>query len=89
MNQINLISSNNQKLISSVSHYEKIALLNMPKIGLNNPPMAPALLQSIAKQMGAETSFIDINLLFHNQFEKNGVIINDWCELDLKTKRYN
>jgi len=89
MNQINIISSDNQKLISSISHYKKIVLLNMPKIGLNNPPMAPALLQSIAKQMGAETSFIDINLLFHDQFEKNGEIINDWCELDLKLSDEN
>jgi radical SAM superfamily enzyme YgiQ (UPF0313 family) len=53
----------------------------MPKIGLNNPPMGPALLQAIAKNLGSDVSFLDINLDFQKTFENEHHIINDWCEL--------
>jgi radical SAM superfamily enzyme YgiQ (UPF0313 family) len=54
----------------------------MPKIGLNNPPMAPALLQAISKDMGCtQVNFCDINLLFQKWFSTDYKILNDWCEL--------
>ncbi len=56
----------------------------MPKIGLNNPPMAPALLQAIAKDLGCQTSFQDINLSFQQWFKNDHAILNDWCELRAK-----
>ncbi len=65
-----------------ISNYKSILLLNMPKIGLNNPPMAPALLQAIAKEMGSSVNFLDINLLFQQHFTNDLLILNDWCELN-------
>lgn len=64
------------------SQYQNVYLLNMPKLGLNNPPMAPALMQAIAKQMGCQVKFCDVNLYFHRKFQNNDVVINDWCEFD-------
>jgi len=63
------------------SNYKFVALLNMPKIGLNNPPMAPALLQAIAQEMGCTTHFQDINLSFQRWFKDDHIVLNDWCEL--------
>lgn len=71
-------------LLESTSVYKNVCILNMPKIGLNNPPMAPAILQAIAKLMGSSARVIDINLLFHEWFEYNEYkksILYDWCEL--------
>jgi hypothetical protein len=64
------------------SKYKSVYLINTPKIGLNNPPMAPALLQAIARDMGCATGFIDINLDFHHRFETDSNIFRNWCELD-------
>jgi uncharacterized radical SAM superfamily protein len=71
-------------LLNATSAYKNVCVLNMPKIGLNNPPMAPAILQAIAKLMGSNVRVIDINLLFHEWFELNEYkksIFYDWCEL--------
>lgn len=54
----------------------------MPKIGLNNPPMAPAILQAIAKDLGCDTKVLDINLSFQKHFSENSSILYDWCELE-------
>ena len=62
------------------SKYQSVYLLNMPKLGLNNPPMAPALMQSIAKDMGCSVKFSDVNLYFHQWFQTDNVILHDWCE---------
>jgi len=64
------------------SKYNSVYLINTPKIGLNNPPMAPALLQAIAREMGCDTNFTDFNLNFHHRFENNSNIFRNWCELD-------
>jgi radical SAM superfamily enzyme YgiQ (UPF0313 family) len=63
------------------SKYQSVALLNMPKIGLNNPPMAPAILQAIAVEMGCDVKFRDLNLDFQDQFEDQTEITRGWCEL--------
>lgn len=52
----------------------------MPKIGLNNPPLAPALLQAIAVEMGCTVRFQDINLDFQHQFNEQSDITRGWCE---------
>lgn len=73
------------------SCYQSVFLINTPKIGLNNPPMAPALLQSIAKEMGCKTNFIDVNIDFHHHFENHSSIFRHWCELkgELSTQDEN
>ena len=63
------------------SVYQSICLLNMPKIGLNNPPMGPAIMQSIAKELGSIVHFQDVNLSFQQWFSTNTHLLNDWCEL--------
>ena len=43
--------------------------------------MAPALLQAIAREMGCNTYFQDINLDFQKWFQDDHAVLNDWCEL--------
>ena len=73
-----------KKLVAASGVYSDVYLLNFPKIGLNNPPMAPAILQSIAKQMGAKVQFSDVNLLFQ-EYCKDSVnkknLLHEWPEL--------
>jgi radical SAM superfamily enzyme YgiQ (UPF0313 family) len=50
-------------------------------IGLNNPPMGPAIIQAVAKQNGVSADFIDLNLELHRALEdhplKHG-IFHEW-----------
>lgn len=83
MHKVYKIEPNNTTdLVLAKSKYQSVVLLNTPKLGLNNPPMAPALLQSIAKSMGCSVDFIDINLEFQTYFANNNRLLNDWCELE-------
>jgi radical SAM superfamily enzyme YgiQ (UPF0313 family) len=75
----------NLNTLPSKSIYKTVGLLNLPKIGLNNPPMAPSLMQAIAKDMGCEVKFFDLNLEFHKHFNDDHVVLNDWCELGAET----
>lgn len=66
------------------SLYKSVYLLNLPKIGLNNPPMGPAIIQAISKDMGAEVKFTDVNLLFQEYLQHhplNKTLLFEWIEL--------
>jgi len=65
------------------SEYQKVHLLNMPKLGINNPPMGPAVIQAITKQMHADVEFLDLNLQFNCYFENStyrNEILHAWPE---------
>ena len=75
----------NMSLANAVSVHKTVYLLNFPKIALHNPPMAPAILQSIAKEMGATVNFADVNLLFQQYLNDNTehqkTLMYEWPEL--------
>lgn len=90
MQQIKIHNKSKHK----ISVYQSICLLNMPKIGLNNPPMGPAIMQAIAKELGSTVKFQDINLSFQQWFATDNQMLNDWCELmqpltDLNVEQLN
>ncbi|MEY4433210.1 MAG: hypothetical protein RLZZ44_1344, partial [Bacteroidota bacterium] len=41
---------------------KKVLIINLPKFDIDCPPLAPAILQSIAKSLNYETKFVDLNL---------------------------
>jgi len=47
--------------------YKQVLILSFPKIALEAPPLAPALLASICKDYNINYDFIDCNLDFHQQ----------------------
>lgn len=47
--------------------YQKILILSFPKISLDAPPLAPAILSSICDKLSVEHDFIDCNLEFHER----------------------
>jgi len=51
--------------------YKKVSILNFPKISLEAPPLAPAILSAICKKKGIEHDFIDCNLEFHQQLSQD------------------
>jgi len=61
--------------------YKRTLIINLPVIGLNNPPMGPAIIQAVAKQNGVTADFIDLNLELQRALEnhplKNG-IMHEW-----------
>lgn len=68
--------------LSRRSKYKNVLILNMPVIGLNNPPMGPAIIQKVSKDIHMETQFIDLNLELQT-FLKNTAIEDEvllgWC----------
>lgn len=60
--------------------YSKVLILNFPKIALDAPPLAPALLSSICHKHGIEHDFVDCNLEFHQQLS-NSVLKEEILEL--------
>jgi hypothetical protein len=47
--------------------YNRVLILTFPKIALDAPPLAAALLSSICKQHNIDYDFVDCNLDFHQQ----------------------
>jgi hypothetical protein len=47
--------------------FQKVLILNFPKIALEAPPLAPAILSSICESLSIEYNFIDCNLELHEQ----------------------
>lgn len=47
--------------------YQKVLILTFPKITLDAPPLAPAILSAICEKMSVEHEFIDVNLEFHEK----------------------
>ena len=76
MQQIKIHNKSKHKL----SVYKSICLLNMPKIGLNNPPMGPAIMQAIAKELGSIVHFQDVNLSFAVQGANNYTVDASNCQ---------
>lgn len=61
--------------------YKKTLILNLPFIGLNNPPMGPAIIQSVAQSMNVDTCFVDLNLELHQSLENHPLkagIFHEW-----------
>lgn len=50
--------------------FKKVLVLNFPKISIDAPPLAPALLCEICKQHSVEYEFIDCNLEFFQQLDQ-------------------
>jgi radical SAM superfamily enzyme YgiQ (UPF0313 family) len=61
--------------------YQRTLIINLPVIGLNNPPMGPAIIQAVAKQNGVAADFVDLNLELQRALEdhplKHG-IFHEW-----------
>ena len=51
--------------------FKKVLVLNFPKISIDAPPLAPALLCEICKQHNIEYNFIDCNLEFFQQLDQD------------------
>jgi radical SAM superfamily enzyme YgiQ (UPF0313 family) len=49
--------------------YQRVLILNFPKISIDAPPLAPALLSEICSQNNIDYSFIDCNLDFFQQLD--------------------
>ena len=49
--------------------FQKVIILNFPKIALESPPLAPAILSSICDSLSIEHDFIDCNLELHEQLQ--------------------
>lgn len=49
--------------------FERVLILNFPKIALEAPPMAPALLAELCNQHNVQYKIIDCNLEFHQQLD--------------------
>ena len=71
--------------------YKRTLIINLPFIGLNNPPMGPAVIQAIAKKNGIATDFVDLNLELQRALEthqlKHGIFY-EWI-VDLRTDLTN
>ena len=67
--------------------YKRTLIINLPFIGLNNPPMGPAIIQAIAKKNGIAADFVDLNLELQRALEthqlKHGIFY-EWTA-DLRT----
>jgi radical SAM superfamily enzyme YgiQ (UPF0313 family) len=63
-------------------HYQKILILNFPKIALEAPPLAPAILSSICDSFSLENQFIDCNLELHERLPlpQKEEILSRYCE---------
>jgi radical SAM superfamily enzyme YgiQ (UPF0313 family) len=76
MHNHNIIFRSTKKVI-----YKRTLIINAPVIGLNNPPMGPAIIQAVAKQNGVDTSFIDLNLDLQRALENHKLkhgILHEW-----------
>jgi hypothetical protein len=51
--------------------FKRVLVLNFPKISIDAPPLAPALLCQICKQHNIEYSFVDCNLEFFQQLDQD------------------
>jgi radical SAM superfamily enzyme YgiQ (UPF0313 family) len=63
--------------------YKRVLILNFPKIALDAPPLAPALLSSICDKYSIDHDFIDCNLDFHQQLAHSPLkeeILGLYCE---------
>jgi anaerobic magnesium-protoporphyrin IX monomethyl ester cyclase len=49
--------------------YKRVLILNFPKIIIDAPPLAPALLSAICEKNNIEHDFIDCNLEFYQQLD--------------------
>lgn len=61
--------------------YKRTLILNLPIIGLNNPPMGPAIIQAIARANNVDTHFIDLNLELHRRLDNHPLkagIFHEW-----------
>ena len=66
MTSHNIIFKSTKKAI-----YKQTLIINLPVIGLNNPPMGPAIIQAVAKQNNVDTEFIDLNLDLNRALEQH------------------
>lgn len=76
--------------------YKRTLIINLPVIGLNNPPMGPAIIQALAKQTGIETAFVDLNLDLQKDIQFHPLapkILYEWSmglrsQLDLQEQQW-
>jgi anaerobic magnesium-protoporphyrin IX monomethyl ester cyclase len=54
-----------------LSRYQKVSILNFPKISLEAPPLAPGILAAICKNKSIDYTFVDCNLELHQQLSKD------------------
>jgi len=62
--------------------FQRVLILNFPKISIDAPPLAPALLSEICRKNNIEYDFIDCNLEFFQQLSKelNDEILGNFSE---------